>query len=197
MEGEYSGPSLVWGNSLQLKPRFSARSASVLVAWHELQESRSLGNWNLLYFAVLFPWETPCERPCAPPLSPRHDCKRRLASLATGRKGLGVSLPCPSAGNCYNMLSVSLDEALALRQDGRLAKASLAVCVTPDLCNRFAHPLVALALVTQRTCQTFRHRSQRRPARPCQFPGYPGPACSASQQLVLPCTALRTLSVSL
>jgi hypothetical protein len=44
----------------------------------------------------------------------------------------------------YNMLSVSLDEALALRQDGCLAKASQAVCVTPDLCNRFAHPLVAL-----------------------------------------------------
>jgi hypothetical protein len=44
----------------------------------------------------------------------------------------------------YNMLSVSLDEALALRQGGRFAKASLAVCVTPDLCNRFAHPLVAL-----------------------------------------------------
>ncbi|HEY2544513.1 MAG TPA: hypothetical protein VGI46_00460 [Candidatus Acidoferrum sp.] len=44
----------------------------------------------------------------------------------------------------YNMLSVSLDEALALRQGGRFAKASLAVCVTPDLCSRFAHPLVAL-----------------------------------------------------
>ena len=44
----------------------------------------------------------------------------------------------------YNMLSVSLDEALALRHGGRFAKASLAVCVTPDLCNRFAHPLVAL-----------------------------------------------------
>jgi hypothetical protein len=44
----------------------------------------------------------------------------------------------------YNMLSVSLDEALAFRQGGRLAKASLAVRVTPDLCNRFAHPLVAL-----------------------------------------------------
>jgi hypothetical protein len=44
----------------------------------------------------------------------------------------------------YNMLSVSLDEALALRQGGRLFKASQAVCVTPDLCNRFAHPLVAM-----------------------------------------------------
>ncbi len=44
----------------------------------------------------------------------------------------------------YNMFSVSLDEALALRQGGRLGKASQAVWVTPDLCNRFAHPLVAL-----------------------------------------------------
>lgn len=44
----------------------------------------------------------------------------------------------------YNMLSVSLDEALSLRQSGRLVKASQAVCVAPDLCNRFAHPLVAL-----------------------------------------------------
>ena len=44
----------------------------------------------------------------------------------------------------YNMLSVSLDEALALRQGGRYEKAGLAVCVTPDLCSRFAHPLVAL-----------------------------------------------------
>ncbi|MGC1483794.1 MAG: hypothetical protein WA789_08375 [Candidatus Acidiferrum sp.] len=44
----------------------------------------------------------------------------------------------------YNMLSVSLDEALSLRQGRRLDKASQAVCVAPDLCNRFAHPLEAL-----------------------------------------------------
>jgi hypothetical protein len=44
----------------------------------------------------------------------------------------------------YNMLSISLDEALELRQGGLLGKASQAVCVTHDLCNRFAHPLVAL-----------------------------------------------------
>jgi hypothetical protein len=44
----------------------------------------------------------------------------------------------------YNMLSVSLDEALSLRQAGLLEKASLAACVTPDLCSRFACPLVAL-----------------------------------------------------
>ncbi|HXJ06950.1 MAG TPA: hypothetical protein VNH65_17740 [Candidatus Acidoferrum sp.] len=44
----------------------------------------------------------------------------------------------------YNMLSIALDEALELRQGGHLAKASQAACVTLDLCNRFAHPLVAL-----------------------------------------------------
>lgn len=44
----------------------------------------------------------------------------------------------------YNMLSVSLDEALELRLDGRRTKACQAVCVTPALCTRFAHPLVAL-----------------------------------------------------
>jgi hypothetical protein len=44
----------------------------------------------------------------------------------------------------YNMLSVSLDEALELRQAGRFSKASQALCVAPDLCNRFAHPLIAL-----------------------------------------------------
>jgi hypothetical protein len=44
----------------------------------------------------------------------------------------------------YNMWSVSLDEALELRQGGRWSKASQAVCVTPDLCHRFARPLVAL-----------------------------------------------------
>jgi hypothetical protein len=44
----------------------------------------------------------------------------------------------------YNMLSVALDEALTLRQWGRLGKAGQAVGVTPDLCSRFAHPLVAL-----------------------------------------------------
>jgi hypothetical protein len=44
----------------------------------------------------------------------------------------------------YNMLSVSLDEAIELRQSGRFSKASQAVCVTPELCHRFAHPLISL-----------------------------------------------------
>lgn len=44
----------------------------------------------------------------------------------------------------YNMLSVSLDEALEFRHSGHFGKASQAVCVTPELCSRFANPLVAL-----------------------------------------------------
>jgi len=44
----------------------------------------------------------------------------------------------------YNMLSISLDEALALHQGGRFSQAIQVVCVTPDLCERFANPLVAL-----------------------------------------------------
>ena len=44
----------------------------------------------------------------------------------------------------YNILSVSLDEALSLRRGGRLDKAGQAVYVSSDLCHRFADPLVAL-----------------------------------------------------
>jgi hypothetical protein len=44
----------------------------------------------------------------------------------------------------YNMFSVSLNEAIELRQNGRLSKSSQAVGVTPDLCDRFSHHLVAL-----------------------------------------------------
>src|SRR5262249_52804273 len=44
----------------------------------------------------------------------------------------------------YNILSISLDEALEFRQAGLSLKASLVLGVTPDLCARFAAPLVAL-----------------------------------------------------
>ena len=44
----------------------------------------------------------------------------------------------------YNMLSVSLDEVLALRRMGLFAKAVQAVAITADLCHRFAGPLSAL-----------------------------------------------------
>ncbi|HYL61096.1 MAG TPA: hypothetical protein VE077_00620 [Candidatus Methylomirabilis sp.] len=44
----------------------------------------------------------------------------------------------------YNMLSVSLDEVLSLRQNGLFAKAGEAVSVTADLCGRFTNSLAAL-----------------------------------------------------
>lgn len=44
----------------------------------------------------------------------------------------------------YGMLSVSLNEALELRAEGRLAKSCQAVHVTPELCTRLTGPLAAL-----------------------------------------------------
>jgi hypothetical protein len=45
------------------------------------------------------------------------------------------------------MLSVALDEALALRREGRLTKCCQAVTVTPSLCARLTEPLATLIRV--------------------------------------------------
>ena len=47
----------------------------------------------------------------------------------------------------YGMLSVSLNEALALRREGRLMMCCQAVNVTPSLCARLTEPLVSLIRV--------------------------------------------------
>jgi len=47
----------------------------------------------------------------------------------------------------YGMLSVSLNEALALRREGRLTMCCEAVSVTPELCTRLTEPLTALIRV--------------------------------------------------
>jgi hypothetical protein len=44
----------------------------------------------------------------------------------------------------YGMLSVSLNEALELRGEGRLAKSCQAVHMTTELCSRLTRPLAAL-----------------------------------------------------
>jgi hypothetical protein len=49
--------------------------------------------------------------------------------------------------SAYGMLSVSLNEALALRQEGRLIKCCQAVNVTPSLCARMTEPLASLIRV--------------------------------------------------
>jgi hypothetical protein len=47
----------------------------------------------------------------------------------------------------YGMLSVSLNEALALRREGRLTMCCQAVNVTPSLCARLTEPLASLIRV--------------------------------------------------
>jgi hypothetical protein len=44
----------------------------------------------------------------------------------------------------YVMLSISLNEALELRQAGRLPKAYQAICITPSLCTLLTQPLSGL-----------------------------------------------------
>jgi hypothetical protein len=74
----------------------------------------------------------------------------------------------------YNMFSVSLDEALELRQSGRLAMAGQAVCVTPDLCNRFAHPLVALLWSLSEHAKHYGTIPNAAPLDPANFQGARG-----------------------
>jgi hypothetical protein len=54
----------------------------------------------------------------------------------------------------YTMLSVSLNEALELRQSGHLIKSCWAVGVTPALCSLLAEPLAALL---RSLCEHARH----------------------------------------
>lgn len=74
----------------------------------------------------------------------------------------------------YNMFSVSLDEALELRQGGRLAKAGQAVCVTPDLCNRFTHPLVAVLWALGEHAKHYGTVPNAAPLDPANFQGSRG-----------------------
>jgi len=71
----------------------------------------------------------------------------------------------------YNMLSISLDEALELRQGGKLAKASMAVCVTPELCTRFATPLVALLWALSEHAKHYGTVPNAAPLDPANFQG--------------------------
>jgi hypothetical protein len=80
----------------------------------------------------------------------------------------------------YNMLSISLDEALELRQCGRLGKASLAVYVAPDLCMRFATPLVALLWALS---EHAKHYGTIPNAAPLDAANFQGSRCQRSARL--------------
>jgi hypothetical protein len=74
----------------------------------------------------------------------------------------------------YNMLSVSLDEALELRQWSQFAKASQAVCVTPELCTRFANTLVALLWSLSEHAKHYGTTPNAAPLDPANFQGSRG-----------------------
>lgn len=74
----------------------------------------------------------------------------------------------------YNILSVSLDEALSLRLGGRREKASQAVYITSDLCNRFAEPLVALLWSLSEHAKHYGTVPNAAPLDPANFQGSRG-----------------------
>jgi hypothetical protein len=74
----------------------------------------------------------------------------------------------------YNILSISLDEALELRLGGRPGKASQAVCVAPDLCWRFAQPLIALLLALGEHAKHYGTIPNAAPLDPANFQGARG-----------------------
>jgi hypothetical protein len=74
----------------------------------------------------------------------------------------------------YNMLSISLDEALELRHCGQFSKASQAVCVTPELCTRFANTLVSLLWSLSEHAKHYGTIPNAAPLDPANFQGSRG-----------------------
>jgi hypothetical protein len=74
----------------------------------------------------------------------------------------------------YNILSVSLDEALSLRQEGLLSKACQTASVTAGLCDRFARPLVALLWALSEHAKHYGTVPNAAPLNPANFQGARG-----------------------
>jgi len=71
----------------------------------------------------------------------------------------------------YTMLSVSLNEAIELREEGRLAKSFQALGVTPALCARLAQPLGALLHGLGEHAKHYGTMANAAPLDPCNFQG--------------------------
>jgi hypothetical protein len=84
----------------------------------------------------------------------------------------------------YNILSVSLDEALALRQEGQIEKAGQAVAVAVDLCGRFASPLVALLWSLGEHSKHHGTVPNAAPLDPANFQGARGQRCARFNSLL-------------
>ena len=74
----------------------------------------------------------------------------------------------------YTMLSVLLNEAIEFRLCGRLAMACQAVYVTPQLCERFAQPLVALLWALSEHARNYGTVPNASPLEPSNFLGARG-----------------------
>jgi hypothetical protein len=130
----------------------------------------------------------------------RIKCGRSLVIIfscyAPGKVSLGKSLPGPGAfvqadwfgwlpdakcqtfnvyaeecEACYMMLSVSLDEAIGLRDSGSLAKSFQVISVIPALCGRLASLLQGMLRSLEEHTKRYRVRPSVAPLNPADFQG--------------------------
>jgi hypothetical protein len=74
----------------------------------------------------------------------------------------------------YTMLSVSLNEAMELRQAGRLAKSYQALCVTSAVCSLLTNPLAALLRALGEHAKHYGTVPNAAPLDPANFQGVRG-----------------------
>jgi hypothetical protein len=74
----------------------------------------------------------------------------------------------------YLMLSVSLNEAIEMRQDGNLAKSSQIVYVTASLCPRLTDPLAGILRALADHAKHYGTMPNTAPLDPANFQGYRG-----------------------
>src|SRR5712692_8454672 len=83
--------------------------------------------------------------------------------------------------SCYAMWSVSLNEAIELREDGRLGKSIQAIGVSSGLCRLLTEPLAGM-LRTATACKALRHHAKCRASRSCKFSRTKGPAIGTHER---------------
>jgi hypothetical protein len=76
-----------------------------------------------------------------------------------------------SLENSYTMLSVSLNEAIGLRDAGRTVMSLEALCIAPTLCHRFAHALEATLRALGEHAKHYGTMPNAAPLDPANFQG--------------------------
>jgi hypothetical protein len=100
------------------------------------------------------------------------------------QKAKAFDAHCQQLEASYTMLSVSLDEAMALHRSGHLAKSFQAVCVTPALCTRLAEPLSALIRSLGEHAKHYGTVPNAAPLNPANFQGLRGQRSARSSSLL-------------